>query len=180
MDSSICVQNEKNHRKRTGAYGGSWRRQKSLHPLTLTIPWNLAKPVKIFPRIIVRQHFSVQRQMVKERYVESRKVLLQYYCSQAWTKNGGKIPWSVTATCETSLTSCRKGKHLGSMVESHPISGRDQSRHQLFGKRALPGMFLGYALSVEGIWKGDIMVADLAGKTWARQKSMLEDSMQKK
>ena len=30
---------------------------------TLTIPWNLAKPVKIFPRIIVRRHHTDRKQM---------------------------------------------------------------------------------------------------------------------
>ena len=32
--------------------------KKSLKSLTLTIPWHLAKPVKIFPGIIVRQHHT--------------------------------------------------------------------------------------------------------------------------
>ena len=30
---------------------------------TLTIPWNLAKPVKIFPGIVVRRHHTDQKQM---------------------------------------------------------------------------------------------------------------------
>ena len=36
-------------------------RQEAL--FTLTIPWNLAKPVKIFPGIIVRLHHTDQKQM---------------------------------------------------------------------------------------------------------------------
>ena len=35
-----------------------------------------------------------------------------------------------------------------------------ESIHQ-FGKKVLPGLFLGYALCAGGIWKGDIMVADI-------------------
>ena len=42
---------------------------------------------------------------------------------------------------------------FGSLVEYHPI-------HQ-FGKKVLPGLFLGYALYAGGIWKGDVLVADL-------------------
>ena len=42
---------------------------------------------------------------------------------------------------------------FGSLVEYHPISAKDQSRMHQFGKKVLPGLFLGYA-------KGDIMVAD--------------------
>ena len=30
-----------------------------------------------------------------------------------------------------------------------------------FGKKVLPGLFLGYALYAEGIWKGDVLIADL-------------------
>ena len=49
---------------------------------------------------------------------------------------------------------------FGSLVEYHPITAKDQSRIHQFGKKVLPGLFLGYALYAGGIWKGDIMVAD--------------------
>ena len=50
---------------------------------------------------------------------------------------------------------------FGSLVEYHPISAKDQSRIHQFGKKVLPGLFLGYALYAGGIWKGDMMVADI-------------------
>ena len=50
---------------------------------------------------------------------------------------------------------------FGSLVEYYPISAKDQSRIHQFGKKVLPGLFLGYALYAGGIWKGDILVADL-------------------
>ena len=50
---------------------------------------------------------------------------------------------------------------FGSLVEHHPISVKDQSRIHQFGKKVLPGLFLGYALYAGGIWKGDILVADV-------------------
>ena len=50
---------------------------------------------------------------------------------------------------------------FGSFVEYYPISAKDQSRIHQFGKKVLPGLFLGYALYGGGIWKGDIMVADV-------------------
>ena len=34
---------------------------------------------------------------------------------------------------------------FGSLVEYHPITGKDQSRIHQFGKKVLPGLFLGYA-----------------------------------
>ena len=50
---------------------------------------------------------------------------------------------------------------FGSLVEYHPVTAKDQSRIHHFGKKVLPGLFLGYALYAGGIWKGDILVADI-------------------
>ena len=50
---------------------------------------------------------------------------------------------------------------FGAMLEYHPISAKDQSRLHQFGAKVLPGIFLGYAQNAGGIWKGDIMVADI-------------------
>ena len=50
---------------------------------------------------------------------------------------------------------------FGSLVEYYPISAKDQSRIHQFGKKVLPGLFLGYALYAGGIWKGDMLVADI-------------------
>ena len=49
----------------------------------------------------------------------------------------------------------------GSLVEYYPITAKDQSRIHQFGKKVLPGLFLGYALDAGGIWKGDVLIADL-------------------
>ena len=77
-------------------------------------------------------------------------------------KNGDRIPWSVAAICETYKTSCLylktpcerrfgepfKGPVIpfASMVEYHPISAKDLSRLHQFGKKVLPGIFLGCVL----------------------------------
>ena len=50
---------------------------------------------------------------------------------------------------------------FGSLVEYHPITAKEKSRFHQFGKKVLPGLFLGYALYAGGIWKGDVLVADL-------------------
>ena len=50
---------------------------------------------------------------------------------------------------------------FGSLVEYYLISAKDQSRIHQFGKKVSPGLFLGYALYAGGIWKGDILVADI-------------------
>ena len=50
---------------------------------------------------------------------------------------------------------------VGSLVEYYPIFAKDQSKIHQFGKKFLPGLFLGYALYAGGIWKGDVLVADL-------------------
>ena len=50
---------------------------------------------------------------------------------------------------------------FGSVVEYHPKTAKDQSRIHQFGKKVLHGLFLGYALYAGGIWKGDVLIADL-------------------
>ena len=50
---------------------------------------------------------------------------------------------------------------FGSLVEYHPITAKDQSRIHQFGKKVLPGLFLKYALYAGGIWKGEVLIADL-------------------
>ena len=88
-------------------------------------------------------------------------------------KVGGQILWNVTPICETlsdgkTPYERRFGQPFkgpvfpfGSLVEYHPITAKDQSRIHQFGKKVLPGLFLGYALNAEGIWMGDVLVADL-------------------
>ena len=50
---------------------------------------------------------------------------------------------------------------FGSLVKYHPIAAKDQSRIHQFGKKVLLGLFFGYALYAGGIWKGDVLIADL-------------------
>ena len=50
---------------------------------------------------------------------------------------------------------------FGSLVEYHPFTAKDQSKMHQFGKKVLPGLFLGYALYEEGIWKSNALIADL-------------------
>ena len=49
----------------------------------------------------------------------------------------------------------------GAMVEYHPISTRDQSILHQCGKKVSPGILLGYELVAGGMWKGEILIADL-------------------
>ena len=78
-------------RKYKGACKSSWSRLGSLKSYTMTIPWNLAKLVKIFR---VRRHHTDQRQMVlllQERYAKLRKGRLQYCFNLAWMKIVGRF-----------------------------------------------------------------------------------------
>ena len=92
-------------------------------------------------------------------------------------KIGGQIPWNVTPICETFKISCLMGRpHMRDVLGNHLkdrsfrlvhwlsitlFTAKDQSRIHQFGKKVLPGLFLGYALYAGGIWKGDILVADI-------------------
>ena len=49
---------------------------------------------------------------------------------------------------------------FGAMVEYHPTSPKRSGNHQ-FGKKVLPGIFLGCALVAGRIWKRDTPIADL-------------------
>ena len=74
-------------------------------------------------------------------------------------KIGGQILWNVN-TCLRNVTDLlsdgKKGRFgqpfkrpiipFGSLVEYHPTTAKDQSRIHQFGKKVLPGLFLGYAL----------------------------------
>ena len=93
-------------------------------------------------------------------------------------KVGGQILWNVTPICEVSQIYCLMGKtpyerrfgatflkdllfHLVHWLSITPLTAKDQSRIHQFGKKIIPGLFLGYALYAGGIWKGDVLVADL-------------------
>ena len=50
---------------------------------------------------------------------------------------------------------------FGSLVKYHLLTAKDQSRIHQFGKKVLPGLFLGYALYAERLCKDDVLIADL-------------------
>ena len=50
---------------------------------------------------------------------------------------------------------------FGAIVEYHLFSANDLSRLHQFCPKVLPSIFLGYVLYAVGIWKGDILVADI-------------------
>ena len=62
---------------------------------------------------------------------------------------------------QDARTSCDQPSGSQSSGETHPITAKDQSRIHQFRKKVLPGLFLGYALYAGGIWKGDVLIADL-------------------
>ena len=72
MDPGISVQKTKLHKKPREACKSSWNPRGNQKSFTLTIPWNLAKPVKIFPGIIARRHHTDRKQMglLREQYAE--------------------------------------------------------------------------------------------------------------
>ena len=87
-----------------------------------------------------------------------------------------QILWSVTAICAMLKTSCQTGKlhrngdmenhsvghffTFGSKIEYHLVSAKGQAEVQL-GKEVLSGIFTGCAWYARGIWKGDILVANI-------------------
>ena len=164
-------------RKHKGACNSSWSRNGIVKSFTLTILWIFAKLSKIFLGIIVRRH-QTETNGIAERAVRRVKegtsaVLLQSGLNENW--------WADSMDCYTYLRnvqdqlSCGKTPYerrvkkpfkgpiipFGSLVEYRPTTAEDQSRIHQFGKKVLPGLFLGYAVYAGGIWKGDVLIADL-------------------
>ena len=96
-------------------------------------------------------------------------VLMQSCLNESW--------WADSMECNTYLrnvtdllsdgNSIRKSLRKTIWRTNHSVwftyyhvSAKDQSRIHEFGKKVLPGLFLGYALYAVGIWKGDMMGAD--------------------
>ena len=147
----------------------------SVKSFTLTIPSNLAKLVMIFPgnHCTSTPHRSETNGIVERTVRRVTEVLLQSGLDENWWADSiecfsylqniedllsdGKTPY------ERRLGKPCKGPIIpfGSLVEYYPISAKDQSRIHQFGKKVLSGLFLGYALYAGGIWKGDVLVADL-------------------
>ena len=153
MDPVVSVQNQKLLRKHKGACKSSCQIG-SLKSLKLTIPWNLAKLVKIFPGIIARRHHTDRKQLGSVRRVKegTSAMLLQSGLGNEW--------WADSVECYTFLTPYERrfGEPFketiipfGSLVEYYPISAKDQSRIHQFGKKVLPGLFHGCALYAGGI-----------------------------
>ena len=70
---------------------------------------------------------------------------------------------------------------FGSLVEYHPITAKDQSRIHQFGKKVLPGLFLGYALYAGEFGRVTYWSQTLRSwRRWTHRKSTRKDSMRKR
>ena len=152
---------QKLHRKLKEACKSSWSPIGSLKSFTRTISWNLAKPVKIFPGIIVRQHHTDQKQigLVKEQCAEWKEgtsaVLLQSGLNENWRTDSLECysyVSNVTYLFSDGKTSYERrfGQPFNgpiipfcSLVEYHPVTAKGQSRIHQIGKKVLSGLFLG-------------------------------------
>ena len=91
-------------------------------------------------------------------------------------KVGGQILWNALPFCETFKIYYLIGRvHTRDVLGNHlkdrlfhlvhwlsiTLPLRKTSQESINLERVLPGLFLGYALYAGGIWKGDVLVADL-------------------
>ena len=130
-----------------------------------TTRWNLGKHVKILiMEVTALQHLIDPRQLasLREPFDESKKVL-RHYC---YSSGLDEWWWSDSMECFCFLRNIQdflgdgktpygrrfgesfKGLIIpfGSLIECHPISPKYQTRVHQFGKKVMPGVFLGYAL----------------------------------
>ena len=164
MDPGVSVQKQdftRNPEKLASVPGTRRATKKSF---TLTIPGNSAKNCEhlSWNHCTSTPHRS-ETNGIAERAVRRVKegtsaVLLQSGLNESW--------WADSMECYTYLRNVtdllsdgktpyerRFGQPLkgpiipfGSLVEYHPFTAKDQSRIHQFGKKVLPGLFLGYAL----------------------------------
>ena len=161
--------------RRKGVHESFSSRQKSRKSFTLTVRGNVANPVKIYHGITERPLLIDLRQMafLRQQYEESKKEHQQYCYNRAWMENGGLILWNAIAFCETSTTSWPTGKLLTKGdSENHSrvqwylleqwlniirfLQETSQGSTNLVRK-----CYRGTWANRWGIWKWDILVADL-------------------
>ena len=100
MDPGVSVQNKNFTGNPEKPAKKNWSPTGNLKSFTLTIPWNLAKLVKIFPGISVRRHHRSETKGIGERAVRRVKestsaVLLQSGLNESW--------WADSMECYTYL-----------------------------------------------------------------------------
>ena len=115
--------------------------------------------------------------LLREQCAEWRKGHMRYCCNQVWMKNGGRIPWSTAAICETFKISCLMGKTpyetrfgmpfngpvipFGAMVEYHLFLLKTYRDCINLVLKSCQVFSLDVRCTRRGIWKGDILVADI-------------------
>ena len=150
-------------RKQKGAFNGSGSQIRNLQLLTPDNSLEFSKACEDLSWNHCRSTLRSETNGIAERAVRRVKegtsaVLLQSGLNESW--------WAVSMECYTYLRNVTdllsdgktpyerrfgqpfKGPIIpfGSLVEYHPTTAKDQSRIHQFGKKVLPGLFLGYAL----------------------------------
>ena len=137
MDPVSIRERQKLLRKREGACKSSWSRIGSLKSFTLTIPWNLAKLVKIFPGNIVRLHHTDQKQMglLREQCAEWQKAPLRYCCCEEYVSQTRKshVKW---LRRKQQLQQEQWGQVWDQLQHHHKVEWREHA--QLHAKHSTP------------------------------------------
>ena len=152
------------HRRRRRVYERSWNRRRSKKLFTSTLHWNLTTFEKLSWN---HRTFTPQKsetngiaeraaRRVKER---TSAVLLLSELDEEWSSN------SMQYYCylKTNPYEERFGESIipfDAQVEYLTHSEKDKARIHQFGKKVLPGIYIGYAFIAVKIWKGDILIAD--------------------
>ena len=101
-------------------------------------------------------HFNTLSIWDKRHRWKSRSTSKRWYVSSIATVRTG---WKVVVRLYGTLLLLAKCPRPPGRWENHHT--KDQSTIHQFGKKVLPGIFLGHELIAGGIWKGDILIADL-------------------
>ena len=164
MDPGVSVQKQNFTRKPREACKSPWNQKGNQKSFTLTIPWN---------SVDRSETDGIAERAVRRVKEGTSAVLLQSGLNESWWADS--LEFYTYLRNVTDLLSDGKTPYerrfgqpfkspiipFGSLVEYHPVTAKDQSRIHQFGKKVLPGLFLGYSLYAGGIWKGDVLIADI-------------------
>ena len=145
--------------------------------------WQVLRGIILESLYVNTTQIRKQMGLPKEQCAEWNKGHLQCYCcNQVWVTNGGRIPMACYCYLPSVTDLLSDGKTpyerwfgmlfdgpvipFGAMVEYHPVSAKANLDCICLEQKSCQVFFSVMYYFAAGIWKGDIMVADIEEFGW--------------
>ena len=171
LKAKTCQETQKRN------YKSSWSRRLNQKSFALTVHQNLAKRVVLFPGIIVRQHFTVQKQMglLRERYAGFHGMVLLSAMQDLLSDGKNTLRTAIRRTIQRTNNSVWFDGRIS------PYFCRRHVATASVRQESLTRNINRLCITCGRIWKGDILVADIEEwSRWTHLNSTPEGSMQRK